>query len=126
MIGARTVTFNNRRGGNIKRQSADYRKIRLSSGKVLCVICIIYSFFIPVKPPLFFFSFFAGFGQFPLKFEWTAHLRLLKKNGHFAYFNCRAESGQRCEEKLADGFFKAGSRRSREPRPSAHSGPFFA
>lgn len=114
MIGKRTVTFNNRGGGNIKRQSADYRKIRLSSGKVLCVICIIYSFFIPVKPPLFFFFlFFAGFGQFPLKFEWTAHLRLLKKNGHFAYFNCRAESEQRCEPKLADGFFKAGTRRFR-------------
>lgn len=125
MIGKRTVTFNNRRAGNIKRQSADYRKIRLSSGKILCVICIIYSFFIPVKPPLFFFSFFVGFGQFPLKFEWTAHLRLLKKNGHFAYFNCRAE-GKGCEPKLADGFFKVGTRCFREPRPSAHSGLLFA
>ena len=122
MIGKRTVTFNNRRGGNIKRQSADYRKIRLSSGKVLCVICIIYSFFIPVKPPLFFFSFFAGFGQFPLKFEWTAHLRLLKKNGHFAYFNCRAESEQRCRPKLAEGFLKAGTRHGLTTDLFSHKG----
>lgn len=112
MIGKRTVTFNKRRGGNIKRQSADYRKIRLSSGEVLCVICIIYSFFIPLLNHLFFFLsfFFAGFGQFPPKFEWTAHLRLLKENGHFAYFNCRSESDQRCElQRVEGGVFKAGT-----------------
>lgn len=91
----RTVTFNKRWGENIRRQCADYRKIRLSSGKVLCVICIIYSFFTPLFNHLWFFSplfFFASCGQFPLIFEWIAHLRLLKENDHLAYFNCE----QRC------------------------------
>lgn len=90
------------RGGrkNIKRQCADYRKIRLSSGKVLCVICIIYSFFTLLFRHLCFFPFFlASCGQFPLIFERIAHLRLLKegKNGHLAYFNCRVRSERRCE-----------------------------
>lgn len=106
MIGKRTVTFNKRWEKNIKRQCADYRKIRLSSGKVLCVICIIYSFFTPLFNHLCFF-FFASCGQFPLIFEWIAHLRLLKENGHLAYFNCRAKSEQRCEAKLMEwGPFK--------------------
>ena len=93
------------RGGekNIRRQCADYRKIRLSSGKVLCVICIIYSFFTPLFNHHLFFFFSASCGQFPLIFEWIAHLRLLKENDHLAYFNCE----QRCEAKLTErGPFK--------------------
>lgn len=72
------------------KQYAYYGKIRLS--RVLTVICIIH-----VHPPTtnthtitrtHTCTLQASCRQFPLTFKQIAHLRLLKENYHFAYFNC--------------------------------------